>query len=97
MKNKIDKRNKFFALIPARKGSLGVKNKNVIKIKNKHLIDYTLLQATKSKNIDKIYVSSNDKRVLKITKNYKKIKFIKRSEVLSGSKVLMKDSMMVII
>ena len=67
MKKIIDKKDQFFALIPARKGSLGVKNKNVVKINNKRLIDYTLLQASKSKIIDQIYVSSNDHRVLKIT------------------------------
>ena len=91
MKNKIDNKDRFLALVPARKGSLGVKNKNVIKIKGKHLVDYTLLEAKKSKSIDEIYVSSNDMRILKITKKYKKIKFIKRSEILSGSKVLMKN------
>ena len=91
MKKIIDKKDQFFALIPARKGSLGVKNKNVVKINNKHLIDYTLLQASQSKIIDQIYVSSNDHRVLKITKRYKKIQFIKRKDNLSGSKVLMKD------
>jgi CMP-N,N'-diacetyllegionaminic acid synthase len=91
MKKIIDKKDQFFALIPARKGSLGVKNKNVVKINNKRLIDYTLLQASKSKIIDQIYVSSNDHRVLKITKRYKKIQFIKRKDNLSGSKVLMKD------
>ena len=91
MKDKIDNKDRFLAFVPARKGSLGVKNKNVIKINNKHLIDYTLLQAKKSKIIDQIYVSSNDRRILKITKKYKKIKFIKRSEILSSSKVLMKD------
>ena len=91
MKQIINKKEQFFAFIPARKGSLGVKNKNVIKINNKHLIEYTLQQASKSKIIDQIYVSSNDDRVLKITKKYKKIHFIKRKDALSNSKVLMKD------
>ena len=87
----MSKKDQFFALIPARKGSLGVKNKNVLKINNKYLIDYTLLQASKSKIIDRIYVSSNDHKVFKITKKYKKIQFVKRIKKLSGSKVLMKD------
>jgi len=91
MKERMSKKDQFFALIPARKGSLGVKNKNVLKINNKYLIDYTLLQASKSKIIDRIYVSSNDHKVFKITKKYKKIQFVKRIKKLSGSKVLMKD------
>ena len=91
MKLMINKKEQFFAFIPARKGSTGVKNKNVIKINNKHLIEYTLLEASKSKLIDQTYVSSNDNRVLKITKKYKKVKFIKRKNTLSTSKTLMKD------
>ena len=87
----MSKKDQFFALIPARKGSLGVKNKNVVKINNKYLIDYTFLQASKSKIINRIYVSSNDYKVFKITKKYKKIQFVKRIKKLSGSKVLMKD------
>ena len=31
----------FIFVIPARKGSKGIKNKNIIKIKNKTLIEYT--------------------------------------------------------
>ena len=73
----IKKKNQFFALIPARKGSKGVKNKNIVRLNNKHLIEYTLEQASKSKIINEIYVSSNDEKILKITKKFKKIKFIK--------------------
>ena len=91
MKQIINKKEQFFAFIPARKGSLGVKNKNVIKINNKHLIEYTLHQASKSKIIDQIYVSSNDDRVLKITKKFKRITYIQRKNSLSNSKTLMKD------
>jgi CMP-N-acetylneuraminic acid synthetase len=87
----IKKKNQFFALIPARKGSKGVKNKNIVRLNNKHLIEYTLEQASKSKIINEIYVSSNDEKILKITKKFKKIKFIKRKNSLSNSKTLLKD------
>ena len=56
MKQIIKKKEQFFAFIPARKGSVGVKNKNVMKINNKHLIEYTLQQASKSKIIYFIYL-----------------------------------------
>ena len=84
------KKNYFIALIPARKGSKGVKNKNIVRINNKYLIEHTLEQALKSKIIDKIYVSSNDKRVEKITKKFKKVNFLFRKNSLSNSKTLLK-------
>ena len=45
----------FLAIIPARSGSKGIKNKNTIKIKNKRLIEYTFISAEKSKYIKKLY------------------------------------------
>ena len=33
--------NDFLFIIPARKGSKGIKNKNIVKINNKKLIEYT--------------------------------------------------------
>ena len=57
---------KFISVIPARKGSKSIKNKNVIKIKNKPLIEYTFDQINRSKLSRKnSYVISNDKRVKK--------------------------------
>ncbi len=84
------KKNYFIALIPARKGSKGVKNKNIVRINNKYLIEHTLEQALKSKIIDKVYVSSNDKRIKKITETFKKVNFLFRKNSLSNSKTLMK-------
>ena len=84
-------RNQIFALIPARKGSKGVKNKNIVKLNNKHLIEHTIIQVLKSKIVDKIFVSSNDERILKITNKYKKVYYITRKNYLSNSKALLKD------
>lgn len=87
----MEKKNQFFGFIPARKGSVRVKNKNVIKLNNKSLIEYTFDQASRSKTIDQIYVSSNDDRVLKISKKFKKVKYVKRKNSLSNSKTLMSE------
>ena len=47
----------------ARSGSKGLKNKNLLKIKNKSLIDHALDQALKVKKIDKIVFSSDIKNI----------------------------------
>lgn len=70
-------KNKIIALIPARGGSQEIKNKNMIKIKGKPLIYYTIKEAKKCKLIDEIYVSSEDKKILKYSKS-QKVKTINR-------------------
>ena len=40
---------KFISVIPARKGSKGIKNKNILKICRKNLVEYTFEAAKKSK------------------------------------------------
>ena len=77
---------KTICTICARKGSKGIKNKNLLKIKNNlNLIDYTLKQALKVKEINKILVSSDIKN-LKTIKN-KKIFYLNRPRKLSGDKI----------
>ena len=51
-------RNKLvnIAIIPARKGSKRIKNKNVIKICDVKLIDYTIRSAENCKDIKKVIV-----------------------------------------
>ena len=62
---------KYLAIIPARKNSKRIKNKNLFKINNKQLIKYSIEASTKVKKINKIVVSSDDKRILKIARKYK--------------------------
>ena len=61
---------KILCTICARKGSKGLKNKNIRKIKGKHLIYYTIKQALKSKIFDEIVVSSDSKTILDLSKKY---------------------------
>ena len=49
-------KNKIVALIPARGGSKGIKNKNIIDLCGKPLISYTIQAALESKYIDKVIV-----------------------------------------
>lgn len=73
---------RILGIIPARSGSKGVKNKNTIKINNKKLIEYTFKAALGSNLIDKIILSTNCKKVIRVSKNYNKIELLKRPEKL---------------
>lgn len=73
------KKLKVLAIIPARKGSKGIPNKNFKIIKNnKRLIDYTIIEAKKSNYISKIALTSDDERIINHTKKYKLDFIIKR-------------------
>lgn len=71
--------------ICARSGSKGLKNKNFLKIGNTSLINYTINQALKLREIDNIIISSDAKSIKKI-KN-KKITYLLRPSSLAGDKV----------
>ena len=58
------------AVIPARGGSKGLKNKNIKVIAGKPLISWTIDAALKSKYIDKVIVSTDSKEIEKISKEY---------------------------
>ena len=61
---------KTLAIIPARKGSKRVKNKNLKLFYGKPLICWTIEESLKSKKIDHIYISTD---CLKIKKLVEKI------------------------
>ncbi|MCM3389084.1 acylneuraminate cytidylyltransferase family protein [Ureibacillus chungkukjangi] len=57
---------KILAIIPARGGSKEIKNKNIIKVAGKPLIQYTIDEAKKSKYIDKILLSTDSIKIAQI-------------------------------
>ena len=57
-------------LIPARSGSKRIKNKNIINFFGSPMISYSIKTALKSKLFDKIFVSTDSKKIAKISKNY---------------------------
>ena len=67
-------------IIPARSGSKGIKNKNIIKINNKPLIYYTInfaLSFTKEKKFI-VFCSTDSKKIKEICEKYKvKIPFLR--------------------
>lgn len=58
----------FTAIILARGGSKGVKNKNMVKIKKKPLIFWTIKACLNSKKIQSVWVSSDNNRILNYSK-----------------------------
>ena len=61
---------KIIGVIPARSGSKGIKNKNIVNLNGKPLIYYTIKAAIKSKVCDKILVSTDSERISTIAKKY---------------------------
>ena len=83
--------------ICARKGSKGVKNKNLKKINGLTLLEITIKQAIDSKLFNKIIVSTDSKKIESISKRYKIDLVIRRSKILandSASKIdVIKDAL----
>lgn len=72
------------AFIFARGGSKGLKFKNIKMLNNKPLISYTIEFALKSKIFDKIFVSTDDSKIIKICSKYKNVEIIKRPKNLAA-------------
>ena len=75
--------HKYLTIIPARKNSKRLKNKNLKLFFNKPLINFTFNLAKKIKKFDYILLSSNDDKIIKIAKKNKINVPFKRPENLS--------------
>jgi CMP-N,N'-diacetyllegionaminic acid synthase len=73
----------FLAIIPARGGSKRLPRKNILDLCGKPLILWTIEAGLKSKYIDRVIVSSDDKDILNISKN-NGAEIIKRPDELSN-------------
>lgn len=59
------KGKKILALVIARGGSKGIKNKNITDVGGRALIDWTFIAADKSKLVDRVILSSDDEKIIK--------------------------------
>lgn len=64
------KKKNIVAIIPARGGSKSIPGKNIASFCSKPLIAWTITQALASKYIDKVYVSTDDKKIARISEKY---------------------------
>ena len=77
------KKKNIHAIILARGGSKGIKNKNLISIKKKPLIYWSIKSALNCNIIDKVWVSSDSSKILKLSKKFG-ANVIKRPKKLSS-------------
>jgi len=64
------RKDKLTAIIPVRKGSKGIPNKNLYKLGKYSLLERAIIQAKSCKYIDKIIVSTDDKTMYELAKKY---------------------------
>lgn len=80
------KSKKILALIPARGGSKGIPHKNIVNLKDKPLIDYTILAAKNSQYIDYILVSTDDKEIAEVAqRSGAEVPFMRPQELASDT------------
>jgi CMP-N,N'-diacetyllegionaminic acid synthase len=78
--------NNYIAVIPCRKGSKRIKNKNTKKFKGKELYKYTIEQCLRLFVKKNIIITTDDEKIISYCKS-NKINYIKRSKFLSAGKV----------
>ena len=77
------------ALIAARAGSKGFKNKNLIKLKNKSIVKLAVNIGLGLTEINHVVLSSDSQKILNLSKENKKLIKIKRSKNLAKDKTPM--------
>ena len=70
-------------LVAARKGSIGVKGKNLIKIRNQEITKIALNLAIKCTAIDNVILSTDSHKILNLIKKNKKLLKLKRNKSLA--------------
>ena len=73
---------KILGIIPARSGSKGIPNKNIIKLRGNPLISYMIKASLESKFITRLVVSTDSENIAEIAKGYGvEIPFIRPKEL----------------
>jgi branched-chain amino acid aminotransferase len=84
---------KIACIIPARGGSKGIPNKNIIEFCGKPLISHTILNAKNSNLISEVFVTSDSDEILNISSDYGATP-IKRPEGISGDFASSEDAIL---
>ena len=86
-------KKKVICIICARGDSKELKNKNILKIGNKPLISYPIIQAKKSKTIGTVIVTTDSNKIARIAKNYGAIVPFIRPKSLAGNLSTTEDTL----
>lgn len=76
-------KKRILAIVPARSGSKGLKNKNFKILDKKPLFAHPLTALKKSKYLDKIVLSTDSEKIIRISKKYGNFIFFKRPKKIS--------------
>jgi len=79
-------KKKILALVPARAGSKGLKNKNYKLLNGIPLFAHSLKTLKKSKYIDRIVLSTDSEKIIKMSKKYGNFIYYKRPKKISSDK-----------
>ena len=84
---------KVFSNNSSKGGSKEIKNKNLIKINNKPLLSYSIESAKNSKFIDRIVVTTDNKNIMRVSKNFG-AEIVMRPKNISGDKAKVEDAIL---
>ena len=77
---------KILCVIPARKGSQRIKNKNIVDFHGKPIISYVIKNSIKSKLFNKIIVSTDSRKIANISESYgAKTPYLRNKKLSDGS------------
>ena len=82
--------NSYLAIIPAKKSSLGLENKNILNLQNRPLIDYTFQAAKSCALIEHIIVSTDSPEITSLAKD-QNLQVFERSKELATEKARLED------
>lgn len=83
-------KKEFKVIIPARKNSKRLKEKNIRVLNNKPLISYSIEYALENIHKNHIWINTDDNKVIEIAKKYK-VNFYKRPEELGSDDTLTRE------
>lgn len=77
---------KVLALIPARGGSKGIKDKNIYDINGKPLIAYSIIAAQNSKYVDDVVITTDSEKIKKVAESFgANVPFLRPAELASDN------------